>query len=327
MKPVSLNYCFVSINAKLSAIYTHPQAPLFAPLPKKSRGPGSAARQGAGANPAPTSAIASKLLYDNHFQDSHILNGTVVGIGLNALDRVDDIHTLDYLAEDGVTAVEMGRAADSHVDLALLGRQHVGIFECLGMSLLRKGFEQSLHTGRIAVATQGHQLVTPLATQAVENLHLLLPDTTAVHGIELGGGEGVAGDDVELRAARLLLRVRIVTLAGSGHSAALVKVLGIDELRVDAVADIAIAEQLARRSIAGVAVAGLDHELVDHAMEQHAVVIAFANQFLEVGAVARRVAVDQEADIPRRGGHIDRKVAARRRRGLARRNHHNRNEC
>ena len=50
-----------------------------------------------------------------------ILHRTVVAVGLGLLDAVDNIHSVDDLAEYGVLAVEMRSAAHGGVGLALLG--------------------------------------------------------------------------------------------------------------------------------------------------------------------------------------------------------------
>ena len=48
---------------------------------------------------------------DGGTENADVVDGTVVVVGEGLLDSVDDVKALDYLAENGVLAVEMGRAA------------------------------------------------------------------------------------------------------------------------------------------------------------------------------------------------------------------------
>ena len=63
------------------------------------------------------------IFKDGHFTDNDILFGAVVAIGLDALNLVHHIHAFQHFAEDGVLAVQVGRAAHGGVGLPLLGRE------------------------------------------------------------------------------------------------------------------------------------------------------------------------------------------------------------
>lgn len=67
--------------------------------------------------------------------DAHIIDGTVVAVGLHLLDFVDHIHAFKHTAIDGVGAVEVGCATLAHIDFAHfrseVGRIVGGEFLCL----------------------------------------------------------------------------------------------------------------------------------------------------------------------------------------------------
>ena len=53
--------------------------------------------------------------------DLHLADGAVTGTSADRTELVDDIHTLDDLAEDGVLAVEVSGWAKSDEELAAVG--------------------------------------------------------------------------------------------------------------------------------------------------------------------------------------------------------------
>src|SRR5215203_5761051 len=57
---------------------------------------------------------SSSTLMHLHPLDDRVLHGAVAGAGLGALDRVDGVHPVGDLAEDGVLAVEPGSGVCGH---------------------------------------------------------------------------------------------------------------------------------------------------------------------------------------------------------------------
>ena len=90
------------------------------------------------------------VLDDGGFQDADVLYGTVAPVGLRLLDHIDDVHTLNDFAEDGVLAVEMGCASLSLIDLLHLLRQFYaavgsGIETFLGLGKRGAALDASPH--------------------------------------------------------------------------------------------------------------------------------------------------------------------------------------
>ncbi len=124
----------------------------------------------------------------------------------------------------------MRRASYCGVSFALLGSEFSRLLGDFG---LRKSYQlvlKRLKTCLIAVAAELHDRVTSLRSQPVEYILLLHHDHLLLHLCELGFIVCLAGNDVELRARGLALRIHIVTLTRSGDSAAFMEMLGIDKL-------------------------------------------------------------------------------------------------
>ena len=112
-------------------------------------------------------------LDDLGLDDDDVLEGLVVGVGVDALDLVDDIHPLDDLSEDGVcvggagvllveVSVVVGvdeELASSGVGTAGVGHgNETGLVGVALAELIVDGVSGSAHTGTGGVSSLDHEV-------------------------------------------------------------------------------------------------------------------------------------------------------------------------
>ena len=249
------------------------------------------------------------LFLDFHFNDFDIGHRSVGGTGLDLLYLVDHVHALDYFAENGVFAIEMGSSAHGRIGLALgLGKGAFTLFLDLFFHLGDKGILQSLQSLHVAGLAHVQNLFTMSGGQRLEYRLFLLHLHLSLHLVELLRVEHLAGDNVELRPRRGLLGVDLIALPGSGQGSTFVKITRIDNFCGNGIPRIAQAQHLAGGGILGGTVATLYHELIDYPMEQGSVIISLVDQFHEIVTMCRSLVVKFYFDISQRSFHKDNRL-------------------
>lgn len=108
-------------------------------------------------------------------------------------------------------------------------------------------------------------------------------------------------DDVELRTARLALRVHHIRLACCRQSATLVVYLRQTNLRRNGIVERVVAEHSSLRSILAIRVASLNHEVgYDTVEQQRVVVVVLAYELKEVVTMQRRLVIQRHPNIAHR---------------------------
>ena len=108
-------------------------------------------------------------------------------------------------------------------------------------------------------------------------------------------------DDVELRTARLALRIHHIRLACSRQSATLVVNLRQTNLRRNGIVERVVAEHSSLRSILAIRVASLNHEVgYDTVEQQRVVVVVLAYELKEVVTMQRRLVIQRHPNIAHR---------------------------
>jgi len=124
------------------------------------------------AAPLPAAAAVPSILSDLDRRNDHRLNRLITLTGRRRLDRLDDVHTLDDLAEDWVRR----------------GRALVEVVE----EIVVDGVDEDLRAARVGHARVRHRdcagLVGDLADELIRDIAALTRDDGAV-----GRGEGGAG--------------------------------------------------------------------------------------------------------------------------------------
>ena len=252
------------------------------------------------ARPSVRTTASLHRLTDLGLDDGDVFARTVIGAGGGRLYLLDHIETLCHLAKHGILSVEMGSAAKGAVSLGLLlGKTYrVGLAAVLGF--LNQTLLKVLQSSAVAVATHLHYLILVSGHKVVEGdghlvlLHLLL------HLLELGRLVDRAPDDVELAAARLAIRIDLVTKSGSAERTTLMEETGID-FGFDGIAWAAHTEAFASWSALGVGVSALNHKVLDDTVEQEAVVIALGGELEEIVAVEGRLVIQADYDVAQSG--------------------------
>jgi len=197
------------------------------------------------------------LLVFAYAEDADIIYGTVVVVGEDLLDALQHVETFGDFAKDGVLAVQMGSATGLAIEVLQLGRHR---------------------------------------------------DTMLGHGVEalayrlqLGRGEGGAPHDVELATTGATLGIDIVALTGHSQRTTTMRMqqvaVAVEELCLNGIAHLAVAQRGPRLCVATVGVATLNHEILDDTMEEQRVVEMFVGQAQEVVAMQRGVVVERQEDV------------------------------
>src|SRR5829696_7400597 len=146
---------------------------------------------------------SSSTLMHLHPLDDRVLHGAVAGAGLGALDRVDGIHPVGDLAEDGVLAVEPGSGVCGHdEELAAVGvRAAVGHRERAADDLVVVDLVLELVAGGAgAGALRAAALDHEVADHAVEDQPVVVAVLRELHEVVDGLG-CVLGEQLQLNLA------------------------------------------------------------------------------------------------------------------------------
>ena len=164
-------------------------------------------------------------------------------------------------------------------------------------------FLQDLKCGMVAVATQLHDVGTPLVDQPVEGRLQCLHLELSVQLPQLSLVIRLSPYNVELAATAPALRIHLVALTCCSKCSALV-----DELRKnlcrDGVVRTARPEHAVGRRTLGVGITALYHEILDDTVEKRAVVIALLYEFDEIVAVKGCLVVEADSDVAHGGMNL-----------------------
>jgi len=203
--------------------------------------------------------ICGLFLFYDGVEEDDVGEGAVEGVGGERLDGLDDFHAIDDVAEDGVGAVEMGRAASREV-----GLPHLIVH--LDAVLLQRSAHLPQGSLAEAAAIDDVELRRAAAHFGVCIVALACCGQRATFVEEPG--------QTELR----LQRVAEVSVAEG--LVARGRLQGAVSLRV----------------YAAVGVAALDHEILDDAMKERAVEDTLSHILKEIVAMARCLVAQLHAD-------------------------------
>ena len=143
-------------------------------------------------------AVGRGLFEDLHGEDFDVGEGSVGGACFGFFDFGYHVHAFGDFAEHGVLAVEVGRAAYGGVGFALFGGE-LDVADFF-FGLFNDFLLEFVQSGLVALFLKFAHVVLAFGDNAVEDGLELSHFELLLYLFGFGGGVGLAGDDVELRA-------------------------------------------------------------------------------------------------------------------------------